>query len=126
MAQKSLHALPVGGATPFAHGLMQGWQQIKAERRKDRKIRPLLVILSDGEANVPYDGQVAHHGIVEELLRIGGLIGRDAISSLVIETRPLRKPSSVMRSLAQALGGNYYHFNTFKNSDLVRAVTAFS
>jgi magnesium chelatase subunit D len=125
MAQKSLHALPVGGATPFALGLMQGWQLIKAERRKDRQIRPLLVILSDGEANVAYDGRIPHHGIVDELLRIGGLIGRDGVSSLVIETRPLRKPSSTMRSLAQALGGNYYHFNTFKNSDLARAVTAF-
>lgn len=125
MAQKSLHALPVGGATPFSHGLMQGWQLIKAERRKDRQIRPLLVVLSDGEANVAYDEQIPHHKIVDELLSIGTLIGREAISSLVIETRPLRKPSSTMRSLAQAMGGNYYHFNTFKNSDLVRAVTAF-
>jgi Mg-chelatase subunit ChlD len=125
LAQKSLHSLPVGGATPFAHGLMQGWQLIKTERRKDRQIRPLLVILSDGEANVPYGEQVAQSEIIDELLAIGGLIGKDSISSLTIETRPLRQPSPTMRSLARALGGSYYHFNTFKNSDLLRAVAAF-
>lgn len=125
MAQKCLRTLPVGGATPFAHGLMQGWQLIKSERRKDRQIRPLLVILSDGEANVPYDEQVPQSGIIDELLVIGELIGKDAISSLTIETRPLRHPSPTMRSLARALGGSYYHFNTFKNSDLLRAIAAF-
>ncbi len=125
MAQKSLYSLPVGGATPFAHGLMQGWQLIKTERRKDRQIRPLLVILSDGEANVPYDEQVAQSEIIDELLRIGRLIGKDGISSLTIETRPLRHPSPTMRSLARALGGSYYHFNTFKNTDLLRAIAAF-
>ena len=125
MAQKSLHSLPVGGATPFAHGLMQGWQLIKTERRKDKEVRPLLVILSDGEANVAFDEKVAHHEIIDELLSIGELIGKDRISSLIIETRPLRNPSPTMKALAQALGGSYYHYNTFKNSDLLRAVAAF-
>jgi len=125
MAQRSLHSLPVGGATPFAHGLMQGWQLVKTERRKDRLIRPLLVILSDGEANVPYEKHLVPDKIVDELLNIGSLIGKDGVSSLTIETRSLRNPSSTMRSLSRALGGSYYHFNTFKNTDLLRAVTAF-
>lgn len=125
MAQKSLHTLPVGGATPFAHGLMQGWQLIKTERMKDKEVRPLLVILSDGEANVAYDEKLGHHEIVDELLTIGGLIGKDQISSLIIETRPLRNPSPTMRALARALGGSYYHYNSFKNADLLRAVAAF-
>lgn len=125
LAQKCLGALPVGGATPFGHGLMKGWQLIKSERRKDRDIRPLMVILSDGEANAAYDESVTQDKIIDELLHLGAVIGNDDISSLVIETRPLSKPSTTMRDLARALGGKYYHSSTFKNSDLLHAVAAF-
>ena len=125
LAQKCLKSLPVGGATPFAHGLMKGWQMIKTERRKDPDIRPLMVVLSDGEANVAYDGNVPPNKIIDELLSIGALIGRDQVSSLVIETRPLREPSGTMRALAGAMGGSYYHSTTFKNGDLLQAVAAF-
>ncbi|MCG6931741.1 MAG: VWA domain-containing protein [Desulfofustis sp.] len=125
MARRSLHSLPVGGATPFAHGLMKAWQMIRTERIKDHEIRPLLVILSDGEANVPYDPELPHSRIAEELMQIAGRIGGDRVSSLVIETRPLRSPSDTMRRLAESLGGRYYHSTTFKNSDLLRTVAAF-
>ena len=126
LARKSLHSLPVGGATPFAHGLMKAWQMIRTERIKDEDIRPLMVILSDGEANVPYDSSVPANRIGDELMQIGSQIGSDHISSLVIETRPLRKPSATMRKLADSLGGRYYHSATFKNSDLLRTVVDFN
>ena len=125
LAQKCLGSLPVGGATPFAHGLMKGWQMVKAERSKDPDIRPLMVILSDGEPNVAYNEDVVQHKIVDEVLEIGALIGRDEISSLIIETRPLRDPSGTMQALAEAMGGSYYHSSTFKNGDLLQAVATF-
>ena len=125
LAEKSLRTLPVGGATPFAHGLMKSWQMVKTERRKDPDIRPLMVVLSDGEANVSYDEHLPQNRIIDELLSIGTLIGRDEISSLVIETRPLRDPSGTMRALAEAMRGSYYHHNEFKNSDLLQAVAVF-
>ena len=125
LAQKCLKSLPVGGATPFSHGLMKGWQMIKTERRKDPDIRPLLVVLSDGEANVAYDGGLPQNKIIDELLSIGMLIGRDQVSSLIIETRPLRDPSPTMRGLAEVMGGSYYHSTAFKNGDLLREVAAF-
>lgn len=125
LAQKCLKSLPVGGATPFAHGLMKGWQMIKTERRKDPNIRPLMVVLSDGEANVAYDGGIPQSRIVDELLSIGALIGGDRVSSLIIETRPLRDPSGTMRGLAEAMGGSYFHSTTFKNGDLLQTVATF-
>ena len=125
LAQRCLRSLPVGGTTPFGDGLMKAWQLIKAERRKDRDIRPLMVVLSDGEANVAYDESLPQNKIIDELLSVGALIGSDEISSLVIETRPLRDPSQTMRALAEAMGGNYYHSNAFKNADLLEAVAAF-
>jgi magnesium chelatase subunit D len=98
---------------------------IKTERRKDPDIRPLMVILSDGEPNVAYDERLTQNKIVDELLSIGALIGGDKISSLIVETRPLREPSKTMRGLAEAMGGSYFHSSAFKNGDLLREVAAF-
>ena len=53
LAQQQLRQLPIGGATPFAAGLWEAWQLVRTERQKQPMVRPLLVIVSDGEANVP-------------------------------------------------------------------------
>ncbi|BDD87925.1 hypothetical protein DPPLL_22900 [Desulfofustis limnaeus] len=125
LAQRQLRTLPTGGATPFADGLMKAWRLVRTERLKDPHIRPLLVILSDGEANVPYDPQCRAADIEAELLAIAGRIGQDEIASLVIDTRPLSSPAPEMRRLAEALGGTYQHISTLKAGGMVRAVVSF-
>ena len=70
LAKQRLQSLPTGGATPFGHGLMTAWQLVQTERRKDAAIDPLLVILSDGEANIPYDDSSPYPAVNAELLRI--------------------------------------------------------
>ncbi|MCX7826195.1 MAG: VWA domain-containing protein, partial [Verrucomicrobiae bacterium] len=52
-AQRCLEQLPTGGATPMADGLFQAWQLIRLQRHKQPGIKPILVLISDGEANVP-------------------------------------------------------------------------
>lgn len=125
LARRNLQALPTGGATPFAAGLLAAWQVVKNERLRDPAIRPLLVVFSDGEANVPADPGLKPPQAVGELLEIGRRIGSDGISSLVVDTRPLRDPSPVMAELAGALGGEYHHINTLQTSGIIRSVLEF-
>jgi len=125
LAERRLRALPTGGATPFADGLMKAWQLVRSERLKDPQIRPLLVILSDGEANVAFDSRRPFSEVMDEVLQIGQRIGADRIASLVIDTRPLRSPSPAMRQLAEALGGEYHHIDRLKAGGMVRRVAAF-
>ncbi len=125
LAQRQLRTLPTGGATPFADGLMKAWQLVRNERLKDPESRPLLVILSDGEANVPYDRLRRGSEVQEELLAIASRIGRDDIASLVIDTRPLSSPEPQMRHLAEALGGSYQHISRLKAGGMVRAVVGY-
>ena len=125
LARQSLKALPTGGATPFADGLMKGWRVIKTERLKDPGVRPLLVILSDGEANVPYDSRRRLSEVMDELFMLAGRIGRDNISSIAIDTGPLRKRTDTMRSLSEALHGAYYHISQLKTDGMVRVVADF-
>lgn len=125
LARKSLKALPTGGATPFADGMMKGWRVIKTERLKDPGIRPLLVILSDGEANVPYDPNRRLTEVMDELFLIAGRIGRDTISAITIDTGPLRNRSAAMRRLSETLQGAYYHISQLKADGMVRVVADF-
>jgi magnesium chelatase subunit D len=125
LARQQLKALPTGGATPFADGLMKAWRLVKTERLKDPGVRPLLVILSDGEANVPYDPKLRLREVMTELFLIAERIGSDNISSIAIDTRPLHQPNESMRKISQLLGGTYHHIGNLKTAGMVRAVAEF-
>lgn len=49
MAQKSLDAMPMGGRTPLAEGLIMARDLMEREHRKEPSRRPLLVVMTDGE-----------------------------------------------------------------------------
>ncbi len=125
LARQQLRALPTGGATPFADGLMKAWRMVKTERLKDPGIRPLLVILSDGEANVPHDPSLRLTEVMSELFLIAERISRDKVSSIAIDTRPLHQPKETMRKLSRLLGGTYHHIGRLKTDGMVRAVADF-
>ncbi len=126
LAQRQLNSLPTGGATPFAHGLMQAWQVIKTERLKDPGIDPLLVVLSDGEANVPYQSGRQPVDVMTELRLIADRIGRDHIHSICIDTLPRWEAGHPMRDIAQSLGGAYHHVDRLGAAKVVDAIKDFT
>lgn len=120
LAQQQLRKLPLGGATPFADGLWQGWQQIRNERQKQPNLQPLLVIVSDGEANVPLRPGV---DIFLELFDIARQIKQDRIDSVVIDSRA-GLGHEKLRQLAQQLGGSYQQIRDLHAGNLLAAVQA--
>lgn len=125
LAKQKLKTLPTGGATPFSDGLMKAWQLMKTERLKDKGMRPLLVILSDGEANVPYDKNRKLTEVMEELFAIAKRIGQDDISTITIDTGPLSGGSNPMKKISGLLHGTYHHINKLKVAGMVRLVADF-
>jgi Mg-chelatase subunit ChlD len=119
LAQKCLKSLPTGGATPFAHGLIRAWKMVKTERFKDPGIKPLLVVISDGEANVPYGRHYKPIEVMTELFSIAQKIGRDSIASLVIDTKPPWEKTDEMQKLSESLGGTYHHLYGLKAENVV-------
>jgi magnesium chelatase subunit D len=107
------------GATPLADGLWQGWQLIRNERRKDPSLRPLLVLLSDGEPNIPL---VAGGEVLPELLGLAGQLRRDRIPALVVDSRVDPFGSGTLRGLAEALGGAYRRVGELQAGKLLEAV----
>jgi magnesium chelatase subunit D len=125
LAQKNLKELPTGGATPFAHGLMKAMRIVNTERLKDPEIRPLLVIISDGEANVPYEPNLSPTKVMDELFVICRKIGQDNIYSIAIDTKPIMKKTDDMRMIAESLGGTYHHVHHLRARNVVEFISKF-
>jgi magnesium chelatase subunit ChlD-like protein len=124
LARERLKKLPVGGATPFADGLWQGWRLVRRERARDAALRPLLVVISDGEANVPLQ---SGRKVMDELLELAAGMRREHIPALVIDSRDPATPNGDMERLAQALGTKCRRLGKLKTGkvlELLRAAAA--
>ncbi|WP_121823136.1 VWA domain-containing protein [Halostella salina] len=65
-ARRQLSDLRVGGNTPLCHGLASAYELVERERRRDADVYPLVVVFSDGKANVPYtDGADPEREVLE-------------------------------------------------------------
>jgi len=57
LALNRLRELPTGGKTPLSAGLSRGLQLLQGEMRKDTKTKLMMVLISDGRANVGMGGK---------------------------------------------------------------------
>lgn len=122
-ARRQLETMATGGATPFADGLMKAWQVIKTQRRKDPGIRTMMVVISDGEANVAYDPRRNALRVMDELLQVARGMSRDHVPSIIIDTRSLSSQGDGMQRLAAALGGEYRHIAGLHAGHVVDSLT---
>ena len=111
-ARALLDALPVGGATPLASGLLRALEVARrAGSAGARRVR--LVVFTDGRANVPLnvEGDVDRATRVErirrEILSLGASLARACDASVVVDTQARFTDGGEGRSLADALGGGY-------------------
>lgn len=91
-ATSALEYLPTGGRTPLAHGLSLAQTYLTPST--------VLVILSDGRANVPLEAGDAW----QDALHIAGTI---KASALVIDTENSKERLGRSLALAEALGAGY-------------------
>jgi magnesium chelatase subunit D len=103
----------------LADGLMKSWQMIKAERAKNPNLNPLLVVISDGEANVPIQ---QGRKVMDELLALAAHIRQDGIASVAIDTKPRSQSSDEMRQIAASLGARYHHISRLLAKDVLELV----
>jgi Mg-chelatase subunit ChlD len=119
LAKHNLERLPSGGATPFANGLFKAWQIIRCQRLKNSGVRPVLVIISDGEANVPLmEGSPA----IPELFALAGQVRTDGIVSVLIDVVSEAGQRLAMRRLAAQLAASYLKVDDLKPKHILEAV----
>jgi magnesium chelatase subunit D len=101
--RRALAALPGGGPTPLAAGINAGVQLAAAERRKGHQ--PLLVLLTDGGANIAADGTPGRAAAGRDALAAGKAGRVQNIPTLVVDTAPRRQ--AFVQQLAADMGGRY-------------------
>ena len=108
LARKKLQVLPTGGKTPLAHGLYLAYRLARRELCRQRSLIPLLVIISDGNPNVPCftaDPKA-------DAFRVAAAIARRGLPALFVDTNTNFMEHGLGLALARALGCPYERFET--------------
>jgi len=118
-AKRSLAALPGGGGTPLATAL-EATQALTQQISRSGDT-PLVVLLTDGRANVARDGSPGRSQASEDALSAARTLATQALTCLLIDTSPQAQDSA--RALAQAMRAHYLplpHADSQKLSNAVR------
>jgi magnesium chelatase subunit D len=102
-AKRSLAGLPGGGATPLAAGIDAAALLADALRRRGQT--PVLVLLTDGRANIRRDGQPGRLEAADEALQAGRRLALLGLAAVLIDTSPRPQPAAA--ALADAMGARY-------------------
>ncbi|VVB72144.1 von Willebrand factor type A domain protein [uncultured archaeon] len=108
LALGCLRELPTGGKTPLSAGLSRGLQLLQGELRKDSETKPMMVLISDGRANVGMGGKIR-----DELMEISERSKQLGVHTIVIDTEVVESSFMDMRlgycrEIAETSGGRYY------------------
>jgi len=111
LAYKQLKEMPTGGKTPLARGLMKGYEVLMSEKKKRKEIIPLLILISDGRANIGYGKNIR-----EELMSIAQQLREEGIHTVIIDTESTKRSFvnfklGYCRDIAENAGGVYYSLN---------------
>ena len=119
-AKRSLAGLPGGGGTPLAAGIASA--HTLAEGVARRGATPVIVLLTDGRANIARDGSPGRARANDDALAAARQLRLDGFSALLLDTSP--QPQETARLLAQAMGARYLplpHAGAATMSQAVRA-----
>jgi len=100
-----LVGLKISGFTPLATGMLKAWEVLKEEKRRDKSTIPVMVIMTDGSANVPLSrspetGEVRQFDTVgiavrkyedwaiQDVIAASKMIKKEGIHTVVVNTNP--------------------------------------
>ncbi len=134
LAHTLLREMPTGGRTPLSRGLLLAMEVIEAEKQKDRNVLPLLVVLSDGRANVamgsadpagpanagPSEGRASLP--IAEARAVAAAIREQKVSSVVIDTETDFLRLGLAGPIAEAMGAPCIKLEELHSDSLADAV----
>jgi len=122
VAEEALRTLPTGGRTPLPHALQLAAQLLtRADYPAD--LQPLLVLLSDGKANVPLAGG-GDAGLQTQ--QLAAQLRTQHIPTLVLDTDTSYLRLGKAAELATALGAQYLPLDELSATSLTSAILTIS
>lgn len=124
-AEAGLKELPVGGRTPLAAGMMTAFTSARRAMSQDPGLRPLIILVTDGRANVDLWGAVSREATSEAIAYAHLLSSEPRITWVVIDTeRKGVMARGYSEAIAAALGAQYVPMSDLRADDLVNVVTS--
>jgi magnesium chelatase subunit D len=120
LAQKRLHTMPTGGKTPLSRGMLLGYEVLERARRQDPEVLPLMVLLTDAQANVAMTDMPPQ----QESYKIAEFIAEQTVRTVVIDTEHANFERGLARQLARHLKGSYYRLDDLGADALAATVRA--
>ena len=108
LAKKKLQVLPTGGKTPLAHGLYLAYTLAKRELRRQKSLIPIIVVISDGNPNVPCFSQDPK----ADAFKTAAAIARRGLPALFVDTNTNFMEHGLGLALAKAMHCPYERFET--------------
>jgi magnesium chelatase subunit D len=103
LARTCLRSLPTGGKTPLARGLLKGLEVIERERMIHQDVLPLMILVSDGKANIGMGS-----GLPFDEARLAAARIREAhIPSVVIDPEQGFLQFGMAEHISSEMGGKY-------------------
>jgi magnesium chelatase subunit D len=118
-AEQGLRELPTGGRTPLPHALQLALETVST--RMKGSAPPLLVLLTDGKANVALEGGADPW---RETLAFAALLMEAAVPALVIDTETGYLKLGRAAQLAQAMGAECLTLAQLSSENLVLTIRA--
>ncbi|MDH5783892.1 MAG: VWA domain-containing protein, partial [Candidatus Bathyarchaeota archaeon] len=125
-----LIGLKISGFTPLAAGMLKAWEVLKEAKRRNRSTIPVMVVVTDGSANVPLSrsletGEIRHFdetGIitrqfeelaVRDVMSVSKMIRKERVYTVVVNTNPHLYGRetygfSVTKQIASVTNGNLH------------------
>ena len=124
MAQWCLQEMPTGGRTPLARALYVAMETLETERLKDRDVLPLLVLLSDGRANVSLTGeQLKQLAVADpEVQGLAQTIADAKIPAVVVDTEQDFIKLALAQGIADSMSARYIKLEDLAAESLADAV----
>ncbi|MEF3305199.1 vWA domain-containing protein [Paenibacillus sp. GYB003] len=119
LAGRKLRAMPTGGTTPLAAGLLEGADAIRVAMRKRNGLVPAMIVITDGKANACRDPDgdpwLESRAAARHIAAAG-------VQSLVIDTEQGFVRLGFARLLADDLRARYCRLEELEAGAIERAV----
>ena len=118
-AEQAMQSLPTGGRTPLPHALQLAIQVIN-KLNPDKDLKPLLVILSDGKANVPLSGG---GDAWQQTLHLSSQLFQSNIPALVLDTENEYLRFGRAAEMAKAMGAECLSLEELSSENITVTVS---
>ncbi|MEA1866060.1 MAG: VWA domain-containing protein [Euryarchaeota archaeon] len=116
LARRYIEHIPFGSTTPLAAGLKLGMDVLQTENKKEPSAIPILVLITDGTANMPL---AVGGNIRREISGVGRLLKQNA-KVLVIDIS--EEGSDLAESISRMCDGRYYHPSRMSQQTVYHAI----